>query len=876
MKKRIVALVLLLVMLLSVSLVSCNKDSELEETSIKVYTLYSICEEGTTEEAIKAVELSLNMSTVYTLGFGVKLCFVTEDEYDQLIEDKYAEIENYQEEQKNKKNDKNNTSSTKSEASVADSDNILTADEYIDMLKRGEEYVFDAPRLDIFLVRGFENYIDLVGQGKLAELDEKLSSEAKLIKDKIHPTFLNAAKVTNASGRQKTYGVPMNTAIGEYEYVVFDEELLQKYEIDAMTMNTLEDLESYLRLIKENEPDVVPLANAFDSTYCNYLFASGFPAMVDPNGTVLNPYENITSRDYYTYISRYRTLGYLDDSDSEKRFAVKFIKGTFEDLEALEKQTGRKYVSAVHSYPVPTNENTLKNLFCVSKYVVSNELTAVANLLAYIETNADAANLLTYGVEHEHYTLNNNNQVVRKNNDYIVNPEYMGNSFLTYTIEGENPNKWEMFKAQNLDSSKSVEQTKLLGFAYYPNSFEDPDNSSIIYEEPNYVDIIKPLADAFYKDILSGKLGSVDYAAEMAQIKATVDKSLVEGVAQSFIDELTNEKYREIEAYFETEAYINSIYEEARLEAIESFITTRFKNDAKRALQQQISADYPELTASQAQEKLNELYTDEYLKNRVIETVDAKEIDAKTASTINDKKAAAIKAKKDALPADPAFIAEKNALLSSPEYEAEKNAVLNADNYYLYQDELTKIINQKIKTLYEDLNTEFSDSIKVAYEEFIAEMIANFDYDDSEKRSAAFYNTALENLANQEENLKAIKNALSAEIKNKLTEENGGVAPNPEDVADQVEKSLTSSTLRKKVIELNLVTDAEIKAEYDSILSAYINKAVGLKDQEETTPEGSETPDVENPDVVDDTDYFKLFFVNRLEKQYYTFRPQGS
>ena len=98
--------------------------------------------------------------------------------------------------------------------------------------------------------------------------------------------------MTNSSGKPKTFGVPMNTAIGEYEYVVFDEELLDKYEIDAMTMNTLEDLEYYLRIIKENEPDVVPLANAFDSTYCTYIFSDGFPAMVKEDGVVVNPYED--------------------------------------------------------------------------------------------------------------------------------------------------------------------------------------------------------------------------------------------------------------------------------------------------------------------------------------------------------------------------------------------------------------------------------------------------------------------------------------------------------------------------------------------------------------------------------------------------------
>ena len=97
--------------------------------------------------------------------------------------------------------------------------------------------------------------------------------------------------------------------------------------------------------------------------------------MVKEDGVVVNPYEDKAALDYYTYISRYRSLGYLDDSATDKRFAVKFVKGTFEDLEALEKQTGHTYVSAVHSYPVPTNENTLQNLFCINSTVQKDKLT---------------------------------------------------------------------------------------------------------------------------------------------------------------------------------------------------------------------------------------------------------------------------------------------------------------------------------------------------------------------------------------------------------------------------------------------------------------------------------------------------------------------
>lgn len=891
MKKRIIALALLLVMLLPVSLASCNREQEIPETALKVYTLYTICEESTTEEAIREVELALNRLTVHQLKLGIKLVMTTADKYEDLINDKFEEIKAYEEEQKRlkeeaKKNkDKNKNSSDASDESSANSEDIITADKFLDMLKNGEEYVFDAPRLDIFLVRGFDEYIDLVGKGRLAELDEKLSSEAKLIKDKLYPTFLNAAKVPNAKGKTKIYGVPMNTVIGEYEYVVFDEELLNKYEIDAMTMNTLEDLEYYLRIIKENEPDVVPLANAFDSTYCTYLFADGFPAMVDDDGVVINPYEDSAAIDYYTYISRYRTLGYLEEN-TDKRFAVKFVKGTFEDLEALEKQTGHSYISAVHSYPVATNENTLQNLFCVNSGVVSNQLTDVANILAFIETSEKAANLLAYGVENENYRLDDNNQVVRLNDTYVVNNNYIGNAFLTYTMAGENPNKWEIFKQQNLDSAKGEEQAKSLGFAYYPNTFTDPDNKDIVHEEPNYISIITPIADKLYSKIMSGEAAMMDYSQLMDEIKETVDASLVSQVEEKYVEELTSKYHRQIEAYYNSDAYKDSIRERARDAAIKSFITTPFKNTAKRELQTALRKEFPGISSSELVKLTNERLTDEYLAQRVIEKTSEKEIDNATEKVIFDSVSNAISRDKKALPENAEYVAELAVILSSEECMKEKNEILSADNYYLYQDELAKMIHAKLVSESESLRKELSDAIKKEYTAFINKSIKEFDFNDESKRSKTLYNQALDTLAAEEKNARAIKREFTNAVKAEMPDAKA------DDIEVEAEKRMTEEAVRAKLLELELVTTAQIRTTYNQILSDYINDAVGFvkksdsKDDEtsgeetsgeESSEEPSEEPGEENPDepiIIDEnSDYFKLFYETRLKKQYYNFAP---
>ena len=116
MKKKFIALLLVTLMLFSGVLTSCSDTVEFDEDPAKVYTLYTIAEEGTTQEGIRATELALNRLVFYRLGFLVKLVMVPEAEYDQLIEDKLAELAEYE---ANKKGSSSSSSSADSNAETS-------------------------------------------------------------------------------------------------------------------------------------------------------------------------------------------------------------------------------------------------------------------------------------------------------------------------------------------------------------------------------------------------------------------------------------------------------------------------------------------------------------------------------------------------------------------------------------------------------------------------------------------------------------------------------------------------------------------------------------------------------------------------------------
>lgn len=105
------------------------------------------------------------------------------------------------------------------------------------------------------------DYLQNAQKGAFLELDDLLQKEGKEMYDKIDPRFWEAAKVGGV-----TYGVPSEKEIGSCPMWVFTKEYVDKYNIPYQDIHTLEDLEPYLKLIKENEPDVVPMYLTKDYT----------------------------------------------------------------------------------------------------------------------------------------------------------------------------------------------------------------------------------------------------------------------------------------------------------------------------------------------------------------------------------------------------------------------------------------------------------------------------------------------------------------------------------------------------------------------------------------------------------------------------------
>lgn len=72
MKKKFIALLLVTLMLFSGVLTSCSDTVEFDEDPAKVYTLYTIAEEGTTQEGIRATRAGAQPSGLLPAGISRK------------------------------------------------------------------------------------------------------------------------------------------------------------------------------------------------------------------------------------------------------------------------------------------------------------------------------------------------------------------------------------------------------------------------------------------------------------------------------------------------------------------------------------------------------------------------------------------------------------------------------------------------------------------------------------------------------------------------------------------------------------------------------------------------------------------------------------
>src|SRR5699024_185008 len=131
----------------------------------------------------------------------------------------------------------------------------------------------------------------------------------------------------------EVYAVPNQKERGVAPMWVFTKEYVDKYNIPYQDIHSLEDIEPWLKGIKENETDVVHLyiTKGFSYTVFFDMLADTIGIEVnDGSLTVKNLYETEEMKEHLETLRRYYQAGYINadsaiaqDDDSVKRFVTK-------------------------------------------------------------------------------------------------------------------------------------------------------------------------------------------------------------------------------------------------------------------------------------------------------------------------------------------------------------------------------------------------------------------------------------------------------------------------------------------------------------------------------------------------------------------------
>lgn len=447
MKKILVCLLLCLCACATLALVGCGSDSDGDASSIVnaarntvTLSFWIVTEDETTKEAMQAVEEEFNSVTETQYTTRVEFVFCTADEYKSALDAKFAHI------------------AEKPKGYLANNKNLGT---YVDEngMTRPLFPEVDQYQMDILLITDKAMLTEYSKAGKLTVLNDSINNTYKNITKYIYNDILDNSKIDG-----NWYGVPNNSMIGDYTFMLVNKEMADKYyylpeQFTSFGVNT--PAAELIDLIAKNEDTSVisPMLSMADYPLVKYWTKGNdktiLTTMYPTTGTAIgagvstvNLFADANYRAFMTEMFICKENGYF--LTNQEKFGVGVITGDY----SVYAEYGDEYYISVLDYPRLEEEDVFSSMLAVS--------TATANLgrsmeiIQALTCSSELRNILQYGVEGVHYELEDNGVVDRLNNDYMMNLNYTGNVMMAYPEEGMDPDVWENAILQNQQSMLSI------------------------------------------------------------------------------------------------------------------------------------------------------------------------------------------------------------------------------------------------------------------------------------------------------------------------------------------------------------------------------------------------------------------------------------
>ncbi|WP_339217642.1 ABC transporter substrate-binding protein [Paenibacillus sp. FSL W7-1332] len=338
-------------------------------------------------------------------------------------------------------------------------------------------------KMDLLYLSGY-NFSNIVAKGQLKPLDQLLEQHGQGIADALGKDYLQATRIGG-----EIYGTPTVRDLAASYGLTMSKDLVDKYKIDVASIETLDDVEAVLRKVKEGEgPTMTPLVTgaagqSFRENYVNYDSLNdtiGVLPSYDNGLKIVNYYETKEYADFVNKIRGWYQDGLIpqdmattqatrfDMIKAGKAFAYMAMqKPGFAESE--KKLSGLELVTAELVPPVATTSTVTGAMWGIP--VNSETPEKAMEFLNLMYTDKDIVNLYDWGIEGTHYVkVDGFDNVI----DYPEGVDYnsvgykmplgwlFGNQFLSYVINGDDPEIWSKMDEFN----KSSKRSKAMGFLF--------------------------------------------------------------------------------------------------------------------------------------------------------------------------------------------------------------------------------------------------------------------------------------------------------------------------------------------------------------------------------------------------------------------------
>jgi len=332
--------------------------------------------------------------------------------------------------------------------------------------------VASGEKLDLILSTSiFGNYALQAARGEFVPLDDLLKSHGKGILKVFSEDVLEGTKVNG-----KIYAIPSVRELGADYGFIMRKDIVDKYHIDLSKVKTYEDLTDVFKIVKENEPNLIPIVNAGSAATDSRLggmydsLGDGFGAINyhgDPK-KIINLYEDKDYIDQIHLTRKWYEAGYImKDAATSKETAANIVKankgfGYFNNLkpgfEAQESRlTDHEMVAVTLSDSYMATSGATAFGMSISKNSENPEKSM--EFLNLLYSDKEIMNLLANGIEGKHYTQNSDGTISLpegiKESKYVFNNWEVGNNFLTSVWKGDDLDHWKQLQSFNDSMIKS-------------------------------------------------------------------------------------------------------------------------------------------------------------------------------------------------------------------------------------------------------------------------------------------------------------------------------------------------------------------------------------------------------------------------------------